>query len=103
MGLFTLYNTVRASRATNNFRASMADMVVLGGFLGLASCQGPLVPFTPGRRDAAVPNSEGLLPGSFDDAALLMDSASRMGLSAEEYTLLIGMGHSVSNPVGAGH
>jgi hypothetical protein len=36
---------------------------VLGAYVGLLRCQGPLMPFLPGRVDAAGPNKENMLPG----------------------------------------
>jgi hypothetical protein len=41
---------------------SIADIIQLAGALAIARCDGPHVMFTPGRKDASVPDPEGLLP-----------------------------------------
>lgn len=77
-------------------RAGMADLVVLGAYVGFHRCQGPLMPFSPGRVDAAVANKEGMLPGVTEDRTAILAKFERMGFNATETVALIGAGHTVS-------
>ena len=87
--------------------ASLADVIVLGGNVGIEQASGQNVPFTPGRGDA---NEDQTDSDSFDplepladgfrnyqksesnlsSEELLLDKAQLLGLSAPEMTVLVG-------------
>ncbi len=87
--------------------ASVADMIVLAGNVGIEKASGFAVPFTPGRGDASQehtdiesfavlePEADGFrnfLKKNFTitPEELLLDKAHLLGLSAPEMTVLIG-------------
>ena len=87
--------------------ASMADIIVLGGVLGIEKASGHDVPFLPGRGDASQENTdvdsfgvlEPLADGfrnfqkqdySVSPEEMLLDKSQLMGLTAPEMTVLIG-------------
>jgi catalase-peroxidase len=87
--------------------ASIADLIVLGGNLGIEKACGPEVPFTPGRGDATQEQTD---PESFEylepmsDAfrnyhrtglsvsaeEIMLDKSQLLGLTAPEMTVLLG-------------
>ena len=86
--------------------ASLADVIVLGGSVGLEKASGVDVPFTPGRGDATAeqtdadsfsvlePRADGFrnfLGGGFTVAPeeMLLDKAQLLGLTASEMTVLV--------------
>ena len=87
--------------------ASVADVIVLAGNVGIEQASGATVPFTPGRGDATQDNTdehsfEVLEPFSdgfrnyhksdFEIGAehMLLDKAQLLGLTAPEMTVLVG-------------
>jgi catalase-peroxidase len=88
-------------------RASIADVIVLAGNVGIEKASGVTVPFTPGRGDASqaqtdVESFEVLEPVadgfrnyqktdfSVSPEEMLLDKAQLLGLSAPEMTVLLG-------------
>lgn len=98
-GLMRLYAQVRTLRTTSTFKPSMADIVVLGAHLALVTCSGPRITFVPGRIDATVANAPARLPAESESAKSLAAYASRIGFNNEEFTVLMGMGHTICNMV----
>jgi len=75
----------------------MADIVVLGAFLGLSKCQGaPVLRFQPGRVDATTFDAANLLPGRADGFASVNSKMTRASLTAEEIVAAIGAGHTMA-------
>ena len=87
--------------------ASVADVIVLAGNVGIEQASGASVPFTPGRGDAAQdqtdvdsfdvlePFSDGFRNYHNNDFAvnaeqMLLDRAQLLGLTAPEMTVLVG-------------
>jgi catalase-peroxidase len=87
--------------------ASVADVIVLAGNVGLEQASGVLVPFTPGRGDASqeqtdIESFEVLEPVadgfrnfqkadfSVSPEEMLLDKAQLLGLTAPEMTVLVG-------------
>ena len=87
--------------------ASVADVIVLGGNVGIEQASGSDVPFTPGRGDASVeqtdvesfsvlePLADGFRNFQKSDYAvspeeMLVDKAQLLGLTAPEMTALVG-------------
>ena len=87
--------------------ASIADVIVLGGNVGIEQASGLDVPFTPGRGDASVeqtdvesfsvlePLADGFRNFQKSDYAvspeeMLVDKAQLLGLTAPEMTALVG-------------
>ena len=88
-------------------RASVADVIVLAGNVGIEKASGKSVPFTPGRGDAAQehtdvesfavlePEADGFrnyLKKNFTvtPEELMLDRAHLLGLTAPEMTVLVG-------------
>ena len=87
--------------------ASLADVIVLGGNVGIEKASGAQVPFTPGRGDASEEQTDAdsfdaLEPiadgfrnfqkegSSLPSEEMLLDKAQLLGLTAPEMTVLIG-------------
>ena len=87
--------------------ASLADVIVLGGNLGIEKASGAQVPFTPGRGDASEEQTDtdsfdALEPiadgfrnfqkegSSLPSEEMMLDKAQLLGLTAPEMTVLIG-------------
>ncbi len=87
--------------------ASIADIIVLGGNIGIEKASGEKVPFTPGRGDATQqqtdiesfavlePKADGFRNYQMQEfkvspEEMLLDKAQLMGLTAPEMTVLIG-------------
>ena len=87
--------------------ASVADVIVLAGNVGLEQASGVSVPFTPGRGDASEeqtdvesfevlePASDGFrnfhkAKSSVSPEEMMLDKAQLLGLTAPEMTVLIG-------------
>jgi catalase-peroxidase len=87
--------------------ASIADVIVLAGNVGIEQASGVSVPFTPGRGDASQgqtdvesfevlePNADGFrnyqkTDFSVSPEEMLLDKAQLLGLSAPEMTALLG-------------
>ena len=87
--------------------ASIADIIVLGGNVGIEKSSGEKVPFTPGRGDASQeqtdiesfsvlePHADGFRnfqkqEFSVSPEEILLDKSQLMGLTAPEMTVLIG-------------
>jgi len=87
--------------------ASIADVIVLGGNVGLEKASGTSVPFTPGRGDASEDQTdvesfavlEPLSDGfrnfhkkglSVSSEEMMLDKAQLLGLTAPEMTVLVG-------------
>ena len=85
----------------------MADVIVLGGNVGIEKASGAQVPFTPGRGDASEEQTDtdsfdALEPiadgfrnfqkegSSLPSEEMLLDKAQLLGLTAPEMTVLIG-------------
>lgn len=98
--------------------ASLADVIVLGGNVGIEKASGAQVPFTPGRGDASEEQTDAdsfdaLEPiadgfrnfqkegSSLPSEEMMLDKAQLLGLTAPEMTVLIGgmraMGISSNN------
>ena len=98
--------------------ASLADVIVLGGNVGIEKASGAQVPFTPGRGDASEeqtdadsfdalePIADGFCNfqkegSSLPSEEMMLDKAQLLGLTAPEMTVLIGgmraMGISSNN------
>ena len=88
-------------------KASLADVIVLAGVVGLEKASGSKVPFTPGRVDATQeqtdiesfellkPAADGFrnyrrIANATSTEALLIDKAQQLTLTAPELTVLIG-------------
>lgn len=88
-------------------KASLADIIVLAGVVGLEKASGSKVPFTPGRVDATQeqtdiesfellkPAADGFrnyrrITNATSTEALLIDKAQQLTLTAPELTVLIG-------------
>lgn len=88
-------------------KASLADIIVLAGVVGLEKATGSQVPFTPGRVDATQeqtdiesfellnPAADGFrnyrrINNATSTEALLIDKAQQLTLTAPELTVLIG-------------
>tara|TARA_B100000959_G_scaffold240952_1_gene262502 strand:- start:9739 stop:11871 length:2133 start_codon:yes stop_codon:yes gene_type:complete len=91
----------------NEMGASVADMIVLAGNIGIEKASGEIVPFTPGRGDASqdqtdVESFAVLEPiadafRNYQNAAynisseeMMIDKAQLLGLNAPEMTVLVG-------------
>ena len=91
----------------SEFNASLADVIVLGGNVGIEKASGAQVPFTPGRGDASEEQTDAdsfdaLEPiadgfrnfqkegSSLPSEEMLLDKAQLLGLTAPEMTVLIG-------------
>ncbi len=91
----------------NEMGASVADMIVLAGNVGIEKASGEIVPFTPGRGDASqdqtdVESFAVLEPiadafRNYQNAAynisseeMMIDKAQLLGLNAPEMTVLVG-------------
>ena len=89
------------------FGASVADIIVLAGNLGIEQASGATVPFTPGRGDATPEQTdadsfavlEPMADGfrnfqkqgiSVTSEEMLLDKSQLLGLSAPEMTVLVG-------------
>ena len=89
------------------FGASVADIIVLAGNLGIEQASGATVPFTPGRGDASPEQTdadsfavlEPMADGfrnfqkqgiSVTSEEMLLDKSQLLGLSAPEMTVLVG-------------
>ncbi len=87
--------------------ASLADVIVLGGNVGIEKASGAQVPFTPGRGDASEEQTDAdsfdaLEPiadgfrnfqkegSSLPSEEMMLDKAQLLGLTAPEMTVLIG-------------
>ena len=87
--------------------ASLADVIVLGGNVGIEKASGAQVPFTPGRGDASEeqtdadsfdalePIADGFRNFQKDGSSrpseeMMLDKAQLLGLTAPEMTVLIG-------------
>ena len=87
--------------------ASIADVIVLAGNVGIEKASGAEVPFTPGRGDATAEQTDeesfGVLEPSSDafrnyhqsginmpSEELMLDKAQLLGLTAPEMTVLVG-------------
>ena len=87
--------------------ASVADVIVLAGNVGLEQASGASVPFTPGRGDASEeqtdvesfevlePASDGFrnfhkTKSSVSSEEMMLDKAQLLGLTAPEMTVLVG-------------
>ncbi len=87
--------------------ASIADVIVLAGNVGIEKASGSEVPFTPGRGDATAEQTDeesfGVLEPSSDafrnyhqsginmpSEELMLDKAQLLGLTAPEMTVLVG-------------
>ena len=87
--------------------ASLADVIVLGGNVGIEEASGAQVPFTPGRGDASEEQTDAdsfdaLEPiadgfrnfqkegSSLPSEEMMLDKAQLLGLTAPEMTVLIG-------------
>jgi catalase-peroxidase len=113
-----VYQGIKASSATP---VSLADLIVLGGSVGIEQASGVTVPFTPGRGDATQaqtdvesfsvlePIADGfrnyLKPNlSVSAEELLLDRAQLMTLTAPEMTVLVaGLRVLGANHAGAAH
>ena len=97
-----IYNDI-----SSQSNASLADVIVLGGNVGIEEASGLEVPFTPGRGDASEdqtdvesfdvlePVSDGFRNYHSDSAGnspeeMLLDKAQLLNLTATEMTLLVG-------------
>jgi catalase-peroxidase len=116
--VLAVYQGIQASSATP---VSLADLIVLGGSVGIEQASGVTVPFTPGRGDATQaqtdvesfsvlePIADGfrnyLKPNlSVSAEELLIDRAQLMTLTAPEMTVLVaGMRVLGANHGGAAH
>jgi catalase-peroxidase len=123
--LESIHNTFNSSR-TDGKRISMADLIVLGGGVGVeqaaaAAGQSVTVPFTPGRTDASQEHTdvesfavlEPVADGfrnyakghlSINAEELLIDKAQLLTLTAPEMTALVGGMRALNaNTGGASH
>jgi catalase-peroxidase len=123
--LESIHNTFNSSR-TDGKRISMADLIVLGGGVGVeqaaaAAGQSVTVPFTPGRTDASQEHNdvesfavlEPVADGfrnyakghlSINAEELLIDRAQLLTLTAPEMTALVGGMRALNaNTGGASH
>jgi catalase-peroxidase len=123
--LESIHNTFNSSR-TDGKRISMADLIVLGGGVGVeqaaaAAGQSVTVPFTPGRTDASQEHTdvesfavlEPVADGfrnyakghlSINAEELLIDRAQLLTLTAPEMTALVGGMRALNaNTGGASH
>ena len=95
------------SSIAEKFGASVADIIVLAGNLGIEQASGATVPFTPGRGDATPEQTdadsfavlEPMADGfrnfqkqgiSVTSEEMLLDKSQLLGLSAPEMTVLVG-------------
>jgi len=95
------------SSIAEKFGASVADIIVLAGNLGIEQASGATVPFTPGRGDAISEQTdadsfavlEPMADGfrnfqkqgiSVTSEEMLLDKSQLLGLSAPEMTVLVG-------------
>ena len=95
------------SSIAEKFGASVADIIVLAGNLGIEQASGAKVPFTPGRGDATPEQTdadsfavlEPMADGfrnfqkqgiSVTSEEMLLDKSQLLGLSAPEMTVLVG-------------
>ncbi|MEO8243137.1 MAG: catalase/peroxidase HPI [bacterium] len=105
--LASLTAVQEAFNASSSAQVSLADLIVLGGVVGVEQASGVAVPFTPGRMDATqdatdVESFEALEPAAdgfrnylrtkFTVSAeeLMVDRAQLLTLTAPEMTVLVG-------------
>ncbi len=98
---------IQAKFNASGTQVSMADLIVLGGVVGIEMASGAAVPFTPGRMDATQEQTDAesfdVLEPTFDGfrnykntedhrstEALLVDKAALLTLTAPEMTVLVG-------------
>jgi catalase-peroxidase len=105
--LAKVLSVLEGIRASAGFAVSLADLIVLAGSAAVEQASGLPVPFTPGRGDATIeqtdahsfeamePEADGfrnwIKPGlSAPAEAMLVDKAQLLKLSAPEMTVLVG-------------
>ena len=92
-GLMTVQTQLQPLKTAFGAALSWADLIVLGGNVGLESLGGKRMPFCPGRTDAAGADETAMgqpPPPPLDSAAALREGAARMGLSLRELVALLG-------------
>ncbi|KAH8886174.1 peroxidase [Thozetella sp. PMI_491] len=73
------------------FKVSTADIIQLGGAVGIAACPGgPRISFKAGRTDSNQANPPNQLPSPNSTAAVLLQAFSSKGYSATELVALVG-------------
>ncbi|MDA9109713.1 catalase/peroxidase HPI [Woeseiaceae bacterium] len=98
---------VEMEKISTEMNVSVADLIVLGGNVGIEKASNLSVPFTPGRGDASqdqtdIESFDVLEPGadgfrnyqktdySVSPEEMLLDKAQLLGLTAAEMTVLVG-------------
>ena len=98
---------VEMEKISAEMNVSVADLIVLGGNVGIEKASNLSVPFTPGRGDASqdqtdIESFDVLEPGadgfrnyqktdySVSPEEMLLDKAQLLGLTAAEMTVLVG-------------
>jgi catalase (peroxidase I) len=82
----------------SRFGISFADALTFGGIVAVQACNGPDIPFQPGRLDTARgPGPVNRLPNPhISGTDILGTFVDRMGFTIDETVALIGGGHTVA-------
>ncbi|KDR69064.1 hypothetical protein GALMADRAFT_230872 [Galerina marginata CBS 339.88] len=73
---------------------SLSDIIAMGAVWGVASCNGPSLPYRGGRRDATGPGREGV-PRPQQDLASHTETFRLQGFTPTEMISLIACGHTL--------
>ncbi|KAG6808618.1 hypothetical protein H0H93_016685, partial [Arthromyces matolae] len=73
---------------------SLADTIAMGVVLGVASCDGPTIPFRPGRINAKKAGPA-TVPEPHQDLQTHIASFKRQGFDQEEMITLVACGHTL--------
>lgn len=77
-----------------NRKTSLADLIALGVYTSVRSCQGPIVPIRYGRLDATSRGPTGV-PQVQNSVVTLRQQFERMGFNPTEMIQLIACGHTI--------
>ncbi|KAK7686438.1 hypothetical protein QCA50_010662 [Cerrena zonata] len=78
----------------HSYRASMADLIALGVYASLRSCNGPRVPIRVGRIDATEAGPPGV-PEPTHDLDTIVSKFASMGFSKQDMIQMVACGHSL--------
>lgn len=87
-------NTLTFMSPFFNKKTSLADLIALGVYTSVRSCQGPIVPVRYGRLDATARGPTGI-PEVQNNVFTFQQQFQRMGFSPTEMIQLVACGHTI--------
>ncbi|KAF4339752.1 peroxidase [Fusarium beomiforme] len=87
-------NTFGFFSGFHNQRATASDLTALGTVVAVGACQGPRIPFRPGRVDAYKPGPSGV-PEPSTNLKDTFAAFTKAGFTKEEMTAMVACGHAL--------